>query len=682
MPVLPASGGNVDARYGTWNQVGRDQTNVQGDQNTYIGIQIINQPTSPGKSSISISFTSCADAPTPAVISPPYALRAMFSIDPGPLEAVEETLEKRRACQDGTRTDIIAQIKFWMETASDIPSPGDAPRSGGESAVTFRIFWINGSAGTGKTTIAFTIAQFCFERKINCVTFFCSRDIRDCNDYKMIIPTIAYQMAARFPAYKSELSRVLADEQDIRARDLSHQIKVLLVDPLLAVADFFKPCVVIIDALDECKDDSTTSVVLTCLSRYIDQLPLLKFLVTSRPEQNIVRGFGAKHLGPTAQQLILHEVELHVVQADIQLYLTEEIEVIRDSYCLEKSSWPVRADIELLTQMSSGLFIFASTSVKFIDDKEDRDPEGRLKMLLTDNALNNHRGSPHSRLDQLYLQVLNTAYSKISYDLARRLRLIIGSIALLKDPLSVHALETLLNTLTQWSFSATPLRIRATLSGLHSIILVPSSNDKSIRLLHPSFFDFLIAPERCTNALFQVDTKSQHASLAQACLVAMKDLMRNMCNINSTPLLNSEILDFPFRLDQRLPPHLQYACRHWASHLVDCTASNDIIELLDHFCKNGLLFWIEICSLLGILRDALISLEAAQRFLLLLPVCSHVFSKDVCLFFNFLENWRQEHNIRYYSGTGRLRASYSRILPRYQHIGRPDLRVSAFICPY
>lgn len=588
---------NIDARNGTWNRVGGNQTNVHVD---HITTQIFNQITNSGKLTILVDPTKSFGLTYYIVGAiPRYALKALFDVD----------VTDRTICLSGTRTKIINQIYIWLN--------GESHHLKQDHGVRYQIFWINGSAGTGKTTIAFTIAHLCRDQNIPCVTFFCSRDDADCSNPKLIFTTVAYQLRKICPPYRELISNVLQHDPDIGHSDLSYQLETLIVKPLRAVGKSFPPCVVIIDALDECKDNSTISTVLSSLSRHVDQLPLLKFLITSRPERNINTAFEPNALGWATRRLLLHEVELSVVKTDIELYLATEIPKIGKYYRLGTSEWPVNADIKILAGMAAGLFIFASTSVKFIQDSSYDDPKDQLMRLVSHVDMIYEKNSPQARLDRLYIQILEAAYPEIAPSLSRRLKLILGSIVLLRDPLAPDDLGRLLNGL-----GTSNIDVRATLLRLHSIVLVPEENNRVIRLLHPSFFDFLINTTRCTNIKFQVDARIQHAYLSQGCLAALKYLRRNMPQVDSTTRLNSEIPDLPSRLNHCIPLHIQYACRHWASHLTECDISDIMIDLLSDFCTRGMLFWVEVCSLLGILRDALISLEAAQRILILLPVSS------------------------------------------------------------
>jgi hypothetical protein len=150
---------------------------------------------------------------------------------------------------------------------------------------------------------------------------------------------------------------------------------------------------------------------------------------------------------------------------------------------------------------------------------------------------------------------------------------------------------------------------------LHAVVILPEDDTQVIRVLHPSFFDFLIDPDRCLNTKLVVDTGAQHTLLAQGCLYAMRDLRRNMCGIENSNALRNEVADLSARITKYIPAHLQYACRHLGSHLTCAMVSDILVDLLKQFCSEGLLYWVEVCSILGDLRSLLVSLDTARRAL-------------------------------------------------------------------
>jgi hypothetical protein len=524
---------------------------------------------------------------------------------------------------EGTRLDILNRIYRWIDMEdSQIQDRVDADRYLGDAGLTdattdnSRLFWINGSAGTGKTTIAFTVAEACRKRGILGASFFCSRDDAGCSNASLIVSTIAFQLGQLIPSFNTAVTRALKSNPDIGYSSVPYQLEELIVKPLVLVRQSFPPCVIVLDALDECKDSGATSIILSSLSHHVGKLSPLRILLTSRPERHITKAFKSVDLSTVSRRFILHEIPLGVVQNDIKQYLATNFASIRDSYDLE-SSWPSEADIQTLTHLSFGLFIFAATSLKYIDDPYYGDPRGQLADLLhNSSAVAESWSSPHWRLDQLYTQVLTHSLPDMSPRLEGRLRMVLGTIVLLQNLLSPLALEALLGL--------RPNTVRQTLVSLHSLVIVPEDDNQVIRLIHPSFFDFIMDPTRCPNPKFVVNAKTQHTLIAFACLGIMKNLRRDICGIKYPCILNNEINDLRTRIEQHIPSHIQYACRHWAFHFAHAMVSDIILDAVEEFSSTYLLYWIEVCSLLGELRSGILALDAAQQALV---VCHFISNK-------------------------------------------------------
>ena len=62
----------------------------------------------------------------------------------------------RHGCMKGTRRDVLLQLESWLNDGQDK-----------------RVFWLNGLAGTGKSTIAQSFAEMSFADGKLGATFFC-----------------------------------------------------------------------------------------------------------------------------------------------------------------------------------------------------------------------------------------------------------------------------------------------------------------------------------------------------------------------------------------------------------------------------------------------------------------------------------------------------------------------------
>ena len=80
----------------------------------------------------------------------------------------------RNGCLRGTRTAILDEIELWIRDFDKPP-----------------VYWLNGLAGTGKSTIAQTIAERTFADGRLGASFFCSRDFEDRRNLQSIFPTLA-----------------------------------------------------------------------------------------------------------------------------------------------------------------------------------------------------------------------------------------------------------------------------------------------------------------------------------------------------------------------------------------------------------------------------------------------------------------------------------------------------------
>jgi len=211
----------------------------------------------------------------------------------------------REGCLRGTRKGVLQEIERWLT-----------------SELEQRIFWLNGLAGTGKSTIAQTFAETSFADGQLGASFFCSRDFEDRSNLQAIFPTLAFQLAYRYPPFRKELLPVLKANPDAGRESLCSQMEKLIVGPLGAT---HIPTLIIIDALDECKDEQPASAILSILSRYVNELPTVRFFITGRPEARIRTGFRLKSLLPVTEVFKLHEVKPEAVDSDIRLFFQTQL---------------------------------------------------------------------------------------------------------------------------------------------------------------------------------------------------------------------------------------------------------------------------------------------------------------------------------------------------------------------
>ena len=461
------------------------------------------------------------------------------------------------------------------------------------------MFWLNGLAGTGKSTIAQSFSEAVAADGSLGASFFCSRDYLDRRELKNIFPTLAHQLACRYPHFRDRIVTSIRKDPTLAHTSLISQPENLLVDPL---SEEDGPCVIIIDALDECIDDQPSSAILSVLGRFVKQLPLVKFFITGRPEPRIRSGFRLPLLEPLTQIFLLHEVELSSVNDDIRLYLTQRLTAIaKQRSDLDLSDpWPHDDEIKALTKKSSGLFIFASTLVRFVAS-EHHEPNERLQLVVSevDNTVHEGRTGVDSMYSQVLLHAFLDVHEEAVFDNARR---VLGAIVLALIPLSRRELSKILRIPAS--------TIRTTLRHLHSVILVPDDKAKEIRVFHKSFPDFLQSSQRCTTPRFYIDSETHHGNMTLRCLELVRKLKMNPCSLPPFTM-NQEVLDLPQLLENKLGDAVRYASSYWARHLKLSPTTGDyvhqVIASVTAMLKSAPP-WIEVLSLENRLAEVIHSM--------------------------------------------------------------------------
>ena len=482
--------------------------------------------------------------------------------------------EHNATCLANTRVEIQQKITEWSR------------REDGK-----HIFWLSGMAGTGKSTIARTVAQSFADSGRLGASFFFRRGEGERGNASRLFTTVAIQLMTRIPETKAHIRKAINMDPMIAEKKLEDQFVKLIFKPLSKSQKASVKAmgfVVIIDALDECDREEDIKEILRLLAQTKDIQPTsLRIFVTSRPELPIRLGFRQMSDG-TYQDLVLHEVAKETVEQDITLFFERELAQIGKERLLDPP-WPIEGSVETLVNMAVPLFIFAATVCRFLAEA-NRSPRARLQEILAYNA------EDISKQDLTYLPILNhvlcgqSAREKEKW--SEEFREIVGPIVVLEDSLSIHSLAVLLDLPKE--------NIRCRLDTLHSVLSIPTDERLPVKLLHQSFRDFLLDPQKRGNSPFWIDESETHLKLVIKCLLLMsspKGLRRNMCNLPSPGSPRSEI--DKRLLDEHLPAEVRYACRYWVSHLQQSLWQIRDNDQAHKFLQGYVLYWLEAMSLIG-----------------------------------------------------------------------------------
>ncbi|RYO00277.1 Vegetative incompatibility protein [Alternaria tenuissima] len=494
--------------------------------------------------------------------SPPNdTLNALPTARDAPFNAYQRQHDP--TCLPDTRVDLLREIHVWAD-GDDSPS----------------IFWLSGLAGTGKSTIAQTVAAHYHAKSRLAASFFFSRAGGDVSHAGKFITSIAVQLASSIPALKRKICDAIQKHSDIASQSLDEQWRELVLGPLsrLENKEGQSKYVLVVDALDECDDQNNVQIILQRLAEVQSlQGVQLRVLLTSRPEVPIEYGFTQVRR-EEHHDFVLHDIAPAVIEHDIAVFLRHQLGLVRQK-CRLEAGWAEEGAIARLVQNSGGLFIWAATACRFIAE-DSQLAETRLALLLHQGGGGTLPLPPERKLDEIYTTVLassmrgghSEAESQTLHELFRQ---VVGAVVTMQDPLSVTSLAELLRK--------DVATLRRTLANLQSVLDVPDADSSAIRLLHPSFRDFLLSPSRCSNPQFCIGERTVHAEMHKHCFEVMsKHLQRDMCSLEDPGARTADLSRT--KVDRHIPAHVHSGIK---------------VFLRKHF-----LHWLESLALLSRVSEA------------------------------------------------------------------------------
>ncbi|KAJ7772325.1 hypothetical protein B0H16DRAFT_168053 [Mycena metata] len=357
------------------------------------------------------------------------------------------------------------------------------------------LLWLRGPAGMGKSAIAQTFAASC---KLG-ASFFFRRGHPERGSWNRLFTTIAYQLAHSIPELHLPIQRAVEMNKLVVNQPMKHQFQRLIVEPFQQAQILGKVPILVLDGLDECEDNRVQQGILHLLIDAIraHQLPM-RILVASRPEPHIREVIESQATVDIARSLEL--VPNQMMYDDIRTYLRDEFSRIQLEALARGEKlgevWPPPDVLEDLIRKSCGIFIYATTVIRFVDDQY-QNPQEQLECVLD---LDPGSTAP---LDDLYTQILSTFNQQKGRDeqsvmLAARANLPLRILHTIwrttrdiwVDPEEIDALLDL-----------PPNTSRRILRRLHSLLRVPPVRNPfglrgHVKFLHASFADYLCDPRR------------------------------------------------------------------------------------------------------------------------------------------------------------------------------------------
>ncbi|KAJ7846210.1 hypothetical protein B0H14DRAFT_3454533 [Mycena olivaceomarginata] len=432
------------------------------------------------------------------------------------LEALYDSADSfpQPKCHPETRTEILDGLYNWAIKDGVIES----------------ICWLHGPAGAGKSAIMQTLCQKLQNTGRLDGAFFFKRGHTTRGNGKSLFATLAYQVALNNRGLKPLISRTAEDDPSVVARHMDVQLRKLIVGPCQSLANC-QPLILLIDGLDECQEEGAQQEIIRLIGSAVHQHPnTFRFLIASRPEADIRDIFEDPSFDG-----ILDFVNVDQSFEDIRTYFVNEFARIHREHRHimggVPTPWPSTNILDILVEKSSGYFVYASTVIKFIDDKNFH-PEDRLAAVQ--NLSPAGSDAPFEALDRLYIQILSGVPARFHSKICDILQCVVSKF---RTRLTPHQIERLLQL--------RPGEAHLILRGLHSIVKIDSFGLISVH--HASFLDFL--QDRQRSSVFHIKPENR-MNVTCAVLKALSDDNRWINNVD-----DSYVWCFADWLDALLPFH-------------------------------------------------------------------------------------------------------------------------------
>jgi len=506
-------------------------------------------------------------------------------------------LDMQKLCLEGTREELLNEIVDWINNVGK-----DTPR----------IFWLHGHAGTGKSSIAHTIAHRFqqLERLGSCFCFDRSRMAE--RRHEKVFSTIARDLANRDTSLRKQLTAVIHGNAAFKSTtDILQQWEELIVKPMTALSEgMIGPIVIIMESLDESGDTDSRRVLLRILGNAGRLPPNIRIFLTSRSLQDIDAALDG---GTHVRKKSMVSLPSDSTERDIFRFV---------SYQLSKVEFKIpRDEVSTSLARSSGqIFVWARLACAYVRGDNDAGagmkPQDRFDAIIA-------RSNVHlvPLLDGMYKFILEAIYPNQDQPPSERdlhlkpFKSVMAQILGTKEPLSLGSLASM-----RCHFKDLPnVKIDRILTPMAALLSGTTEASGPIRFLHVSFPDFLTDRQR--SGEFFIDVHPIHDELAFASLgIMMKQLQFNICDLPSSYLPNSEIRDLDNRVKKNIPPELAYSCRFWTGHVRQAPFNSTLsAEVQAFFNSERLLFWFEVLSLLKLVNICAGSLSSLIQWA---TVCS------------------------------------------------------------
>jgi len=439
----------------------------------------------------------------------------------------------------GTRSTLLKELDDWI--SSDTP-----------------ICWLTGPVGSGKTSIAQTLAKKCSEQKTLIANFFFDQNKR--SGIELLIPSLIYTMCISNYSTIPYVEQVYRHEPSIfQDSTQDYQFRKLFLEVLSAILEEKRTksrrgimqsrtrLVIVIDGIDRCSDERKMREFVKMLvgipsGNSPKLLNDIRILLTGRFADHLVKARESKDFSRFVKEIHIQNIDATETTKDIRKFIQHQLGEIRPASS-RSSLTPQRSmssdeqlQVGCLVALSKGSFHFAQTILRYLARKNT---STRLSTLL--------KGS-NDRLYGFFTEVLNdTAREGVSSDF----KAVLGTVTYLNSALSVTALR--------WIFTSRQIDPLPSLFQINALLSIPADDKQPIQPICESLWEYLKA-SRDSRGYYRFDGLKTQFSLAESCLEITAQLSEGDGESSRSTSLGRV----------KHAEAQQYASVYWFDHLLKC----------------------------------------------------------------------------------------------------------------
>ncbi|KAG8776686.1 hypothetical protein FRC12_000784 [Ceratobasidium sp. 428] len=511
--------------------------------------------------------------------APDVVLARLLRSSTAPNRLPDPNVLPRTQCAENTRVDVLNDIKGWI-------------RHGNNQ----RVYWLSGMAGSGKTTIAYTLCDDLAKSGYPTASYFCTRRIPAHRKANLVLPEISYQLSLLSRPFLCGLNDAMDQDAVMQDWPIYDQFERLIAMPLRKVGPTFPaPPVVVIDALDECEDRDEVNDLLKTLLAHVTGLPI-KFVLTSRREVGTIDRAASVNRDQTLREESLDKIFRLTVRQDIRTYLASELQALDLA----------PHELEGLTEQSGESFRHAAILIDYILGNGSSEARKQMLRLLAVFLDRDEDGQTAATYEAILDAMLNKDFHT-DEELAD-IKLVFHTAIYARVPFTIVLLADILAELPDVRLA---MPLESALQALHPMLQV-------------SWTDGLIAPRYRSLRRYMLDqrrsgghhrdaNRDDTAQLTLHCFHVIQSTYppRNICSLPSSYLQDRAVPGIDRKVNSTISHDLLDACRQWGVYIELSQPREELICALHEFLSTRLLLWMEVLTLRQCMRDGLEQLRKA-----------------------------------------------------------------------